>query len=296
MKTKFQNLKSKNEKKDKFQIWKQNFEAKREDLIDMCFNHEDKVRRINNVLNEEEKNNGLNYSYIDIYHRDDNDKKKGAQSILPEKVQNNINETRRLNEELKRNVEEISKMNALYVIKHGNKYLNGETELPNINKYKSSSENSNKSRAPKNFRYINDNYRAQLMRAFLNFNPLIHLNNLRNLLEKADPAIQQDINNLWQVIERDLKEVLDPHYYMKKYKKIKAENEDFKKKAEKAKGIPEEINLNIQPAASNHSQHNQNHKLSIKAGQILKPMNYSIEKKKNLRKTFKDKYESKSKT
>lgn len=188
-------LKSKNPRKDKFQIWKQHFEAKRDDLIDMCFNHEDNVRRINNILNEEERNNGFTFNLIDIDRGEKKEKNKGHSSILPEKVQNNINETRRLNEELKKNVEEISKMNSLYVIKHGSKYLNvneGENnniQLPKINEQRKYQEET--TRAPKNFRYINDSYRAQLMRAFLNFNPIIHLNNLRNLLEKADPAIQQ---------------------------------------------------------------------------------------------------------
>jgi hypothetical protein len=177
----------KNQKKKKFQIWHQTFESKREDIYDMCFGHENRVRKLTSVLNEEERSNGSNRNFLDFTKGSGTEKNKGKSSILPEKVQANINETRRLNEELKKQVEEISKMNALYVIKHGSKYINvkeTEVELPKIN------ENRPHKEQPRNFRYINDNYRSQLMRAFLNFNPIIHLNNLRNLLEKADPAIQ----------------------------------------------------------------------------------------------------------
>ena len=45
---------------------------------------------------------------------------------------------------------------------------------------------------PANIQYINDNYRRQLNKAFLNFNPIIHLGNL-NILRKADPEINSDI-------------------------------------------------------------------------------------------------------
>jgi hypothetical protein len=200
------NPKSTNSKNDKFLIWRQNIEGKREDLIDMCFHHGDHVKRIVDVLNEEEKNNGLASNYQSSYTKANEKKSKGNHNILPNKVQNNINETRRLNNDLKKKVEEISKMNAMYVVKHGEKYFNNnvqdnnnnnkDNELPKIlSRNNTATTNNNNlyetSKGPTNFRYINDNYRTQLMRAFLNFNPIIHLNNLRNLLEKADPEIQQ---------------------------------------------------------------------------------------------------------
>jgi hypothetical protein len=179
----------KNQKKKKFQIWHQTFESKREDIHDMCLGYENKIKKLTSVLSEEERSNGSNRNYFDFSNGSGAEKNKGMASILPEKVQNNINETRKLNEDLKRQVEEISKMNGLYVIKHGSKYIKvnkneKEVELPKI------LDNNPQKETPRNFRYINDNYRSQLMRAFLNFNPMIHLNNLRNLLEKADPAIQ----------------------------------------------------------------------------------------------------------
>jgi hypothetical protein len=196
----FHKLKNDNCRKDKFQIWKQNFHSKRDDLIKLCIQNEEKANRISNVINDdEEKNNQLA-----LQAKNDKIEKKikykSQGNILPDKVQININETKRLNEELRKNVDEISKMNAMYVLKNGGKYLDVkeknnsqiQLELPTLD---NKINEEIKSKKPQNFRYINDSYRQQLMRAFLNFNPIIHLNNLRNLLEKADPAIHEYILN-----------------------------------------------------------------------------------------------------
>ena len=188
---------NKNKKKDKFAIWSQTFSKKRDDVVMMSFGHQDRIKKIFNMVNDEERNKDSLKMLKDNLGGNRVENSKRNKSILPEKVHANIKETRRLNNELKKQVDDISRMNALYIIKHGNKYLdvknengNRDADLPKINEMKKVFEGEKKIR-PKNFRYINDNYRTQLMRAFLNFNPSIHLNNLRNLLEKADPAIQQ---------------------------------------------------------------------------------------------------------
>ena len=46
----------------------------------------------------------------------------------------------------------------------------------------------------------------------MNFNPIIHLGNL-NLLRKADPSINEDIQKLEKHIDDDLKTIIDPYYY-----------------------------------------------------------------------------------
>jgi hypothetical protein len=184
---------NRNAKKKKLQMWPQKFEGKREDIYYKCSNNENFVKKMTAVLNEEERVNMSNKNYLDNFRGGDKEKNNGVGSILPEKVQKNINETRRLNNELKKQVDEISKMNALYIMKQGGKYIEVESRKKDNNYIELPSITSNLSKVelPKNFRYINDSYRNQLMRAFLNFNPTIHLNNLRNLLEKADPAIKE---------------------------------------------------------------------------------------------------------
>ena len=74
-----------------------------------------------------------------------------------------------------------------------------------------------------NFDYVNDNFRKQLNKAFLLFNPLIHLENLYRL-QKADPSIKEDINKLRETVNEDLKEVTDKKYYKKKYEELIKKN------------------------------------------------------------------------
>jgi hypothetical protein len=173
-----------NNNSKKNQMWNHKI-GKREDVIETCILRENKTNKILNFITEEEKggDNKNIFKNDNLNNKEEN--RRGKFSILPERVSNNINETRRLNLELKRQVDEITKMNAVYVMKQtGINKNNSELQLPRIETNRNNNEISN-------FRYISEIYRKQLMRAFLNFNPIIHLNNLRNLLEKADPEIKK---------------------------------------------------------------------------------------------------------
>lgn len=67
-----------------------------------------------------------------------------------------------------------------------------------------------------NFHYVTNNFRKQLTKAFMNFNPLIHLENMK-MLQEADPDINNDINKLKEMINQDLAEITDKHYHRKRY-------------------------------------------------------------------------------
>jgi hypothetical protein len=118
-------------------------------------------------------------------------------------------------------MKEIMDMNLLYVENNKSRSLyKDEKNLPRIER-RGVLLKDNDGKKLGNFKYVTGNVSAQIMRAFLNFNPIIHLNNLKNLLAKADPEIQQDIKILNSIIEKDIKDVLDPYYYRKKYERIK---------------------------------------------------------------------------
>ena len=168
----------------RFQMW-DHIIGKREDIVETCSLRELKTNKILNFITEEEKSFNNKHTNKDDNSNKKEDNRRGHLSLLPERVSNNINETRRLNMELKRKVDDIIKMNAVYVMKQTDPKENPkEIQLPMIETNKQNS-------IFNNFRYISETYRKQLMRAFLNFNPIIHLNNLRNLLEKADPEIKK---------------------------------------------------------------------------------------------------------
>jgi hypothetical protein len=93
---------------------------------------------------------------------------------------------------------------------------------------------------------------------------------------------------LWQLIDRDLKEVLDPHYYAKKYDKIKQQNliksktytkDEFFKNAKKL------VTDNIRSSDTIKTEKNEtNSKLNSK--NVTKP-GHTLDKKKQQRKSSK---------
>ena len=68
----------------------------------------------------------------------------------------------------------------------------------------------------KNFMYVNDNYRKQLNFAFLKYNPISHLENLKILIQ-ADPTIRKDISKIKEEVEEDIKWKCDKFHFRKKY-------------------------------------------------------------------------------
>lgn len=146
-------------------------------------------------------------------------------------------------EHIKESTDEIKQLNGLYLVKSTNKCMNnpnlsGDDKLPNISFHRE--------KEPKNFSYINDNYRKQLNKAFMKFNPSIHLENLK-ILEEIDPEIKKDIVQLKEVIEEDLKEITNKYYYKKRYNALKK-----KKRSMIKKDSNESLNKSKGPIDSNN--------------------------------------------
>ena len=68
----------------------------------------------------------------------------------------------------------------------------------------------------KNFMFVNDNYRRQLNCAFLKYNPISHLENLK-ILVQAVPSIRKDISKINEEVEEDIKWKCDSFHFRKKY-------------------------------------------------------------------------------
>ena len=106
---------------------------------------------------------------------------------------------------MEKSASEISKLNEIFLEKQPNKELN----IQNNNLENKNNNNNiiiqNKYKLSKNFSYINDKYRRQLNNAFLRFNPITYINNLK-ILENADPLIKKDIDNLKKNIDEEIKE------------------------------------------------------------------------------------------
>ena len=163
---------------------------------------------------------------------------------------------------IKQSILDITKMNGLYLedkLNLTNKHLNKNSTLSQTNfqrkklktnktnktnsvivknlkkKTKSKSElsekdddgfyggRSKKDDYLKNFLYVNDNYRKQLNCAFLKYNPISHLENLK-ILAQADPILYQDINNVKNEVDDSIKQITEKVYRKKNIKALEKQS------------------------------------------------------------------------
>lgn len=126
------------------------------------------------------------------------------------------------NQKSKKNIKRIQLRRSSSEIISGNKTFNKNFDYLNNKK-----ENNKKEDYVKNFVYVNDNYRKQLNFAFLKYNPISHLDNLKILIQ-ADPSIRKDIIKINQEVEEDIKWKCDKYHFLKKYLNLLARNERSK--------------------------------------------------------------------
>ena len=191
-----------------FRLWKHSHNLKNENIIMKANRNQSKIKQYSNELNEEENTKNQK--------KTKNSQKVSKNSVqfdsstnLSETVQKIVTDVSKTIKNINKSTEEIRKLNALYLINTTHKINKKESNsLPPIDEKKH----------PANIKYINDNYRRQLNKAFLNFNPIIHLGNL-NILRKAAPEINSDIEKLTKHIDEDLVEITNKNYYHNQYKK-----------------------------------------------------------------------------
>ena len=76
----------------------------------------------------------------------------------------------------------------------------------------------------RNVSYVNNKFRKQLSKAFFQFNPITHRNNIQKL-SHFDSSIKNDINQLKEVIDKNIVTITDRKYYRKKYETVKNKQE-----------------------------------------------------------------------
>ena len=234
--------KPKKRKLYEIKIYTQQENLKDEYIMGKIKRNQEDILNYAEVLNEEE-NNLKKKKHLKKKSKEIDEYSEKTEKKLSDKSSKIINDVNRIISNMNESTEELKKLNALFLIgtsKKINKTNNIQSE--NLEELKYSKEIKdeklieedeknkleNKKKKPFNFTYINDNYRKQLNRAFMNFNPIIHLGNL-NLLRKADPSINEDIAKLEEHINKDLKSIIDPHYYKHQYEKLLKEHEKLRK-------------------------------------------------------------------
>ena len=227
----------KHEKYFDFRVWKQTENLKNENIIGKTVRNQNNIKEYAEILNEEENNDKKKKirKSSNVYSKNNVGNKNTLLSDTAYKI---VTDVDKIIKNMNDSTEELKKLNALYLIgtsKKINKSNVRSQTLPQTNiemsqEFKDEQAiNENNKKNPVNFKYINDNYRKQLNRAFLNFNPIIHLGNL-NILRKVDPAINEDIEKLSKHIDEDLAAVNSPDYYRKQYDKLMREKSERLKK------------------------------------------------------------------
>lgn len=130
--------------------------------------------------------------------------------------------------EMKSKTEQIMKKNGIYLEHFLNKNKTYYQKASDTNDNNSLPPIENTNKLIRNFDYINDNFRRQLNKAFLLYNPYIHLENLY-FLQHADPSIKEDINRVRNNVNEDVKEITDKRYYLKRYKELVNRNKRLNK-------------------------------------------------------------------
>ena len=212
-----------------FRVWTQTKNLKGNDIVFRATDNQRTIKHYSSVLNEEESNPKIN-------NRRTNKKAK-ASNIIPSDIEisddcrkiltdiyKNINH-------MKKETQEITKMNSLYLQETAKDYFSAQNNNTNINSYNEMDFNK-KSKKTINYIYINDNYRRQINKAFNTFNPYVHLAKL-NAMKSQNDKVKAHVEDIKDKIEEDIKNLTSKDYFKKKYEKI--HNETLKMKA---KNVP----------------------------------------------------------
>ena len=261
--------KPKKRKLYEIKIYTQQENLRNENIIGKIKRDQEDILNYAEVLNEEE-NNQKKKKHHNKKTKEIDENSEKSEKKLSDKSSKIINDVKKIISNMNQSTEELKKLNALFLIgtsKKINKTSNIQSQnLPELNNSKEIKDEKlieedeknkleNKKKKPLNFTYINDNYRKQLNRAFMNFNPIIHLGNL-NLLIKADPSINEDIEKLEKHIDEDLKSIIDPYYYKHQYEKLLKEHEKLKKRINTAPTLQTDNYNNNSNNYTNYNNYN----------------------------------------
>ena len=284
-------------------IFKQKLNNKNNNILDKIDNNNKIITNNYNdlILDKEEldslKNKNLKKNINIINDKNINTNK----SYISRNSQKLINIINKSVNNLNFSIEELNKLNSIYFtnISEKNKNLsshnfidnnnnnNIKNNLPILNNKNQKNEilnmklyfNDNnfiKSKSQKhfinsrnkiNYDKINKENRKELNLAFLSFNPLVNLKNIR-LLSNLDPNIKNDIEIMKNRINNDIKETTSPTFYKTRYEKVKKfyEKEKNKKNINNIQNFfknDDIINLTKQDNKNNNSFNDNNGKLII---------------------------------
>ena len=211
-----------------FRLWTQSKNLKGQDILYKANQKQRIIKHYSNILNGEEYNSsGKNPNR--------SKQKSNIPNLIPSDIQISSKCRSMLNliyhkiNLMKEGTQQVAEYNSMFLKQQSENYFksqhsnNEQFHFPNIQSNDNNNKEQTKLNTKKhltNFIYINDNYRKQLNKAFNTFNPHAHLLNL-NMLKKENLEVKQNLEELNDQIENELKEITGKDFYKKKYEKNK---------------------------------------------------------------------------
>jgi len=246
-----------------FNLWKQREDTLREDILNRINKKQNQIRILTEVLNEDEKHDKKkkikNYQSFDALRK----RRKNKDSKLSKNVKKIMSDVGKLVLDMNTISENSYKTNINSLIKTTREIKRTEI-LPDKNiilkmkekEYKAALEGKLK-KAP-NFQILSDCYRKQINKAFVNYNPNIHISNIHKL-RQTKPETEKE----YQILKSELDKLIEKQNYeygkgFRKTNKIMNNLEKSKFTEEKnnnSSGINNSIGYTVATAESeNNSQ------------------------------------------
>ena len=204
-----------------FDPWKQREDTLREDIVNKITKKQNQIRILTEVLNEDEKHDKKkkikNYQSFDGFRK----RRKNKDSKLSQNVKKIMSDVGKLVLDMHTISENSYKNNIESLLKTTREIKKTEI-IPEKNiilkmkekEYKAALEGKLK-KAP-NFQILSDCYRKQINKAFVNYNPNIHISNIHKL-RQLKPEIEKE----YQTLKSELDKLIEKqnHEYGKGFRK-----------------------------------------------------------------------------
>ena len=194
------------DKKD-IRIWKQKTNLICNNIINSIFKSQKEIKHHTEVLNEGERH--TNKKKILFKSLDKNKLETGKHSYASDTVKKIMNDVGKLVLNIKKEEDNLSKKNVNSLLETKNQIKKSDViqESNKILKIKEKEYKQcleGKTKKPPNYRFLSDNYRKQVNKVFMDYNPLMHLVNIRQLRKSSpeiDQKFQMQLNELDQCIK-----------------------------------------------------------------------------------------------
>ena len=197
-----------------FNLWNQKEEVLREDILNRINKNQNQIRNLTEVLNEDERHDKKkkikNYQSFDSLRK----RRKNKDSLLSKNVKKIMSDVGKLvldmntisENSYKTNIESLKKttrdIKKTEIIHDKNIVLKMKEK-----EYKAALEGKLK-KAP-NFQILSDCYRKQINKAFVNYNPNIHISNIHQL-RKIKPETEKEYQTRLEEINELISQKYEP--------------------------------------------------------------------------------------